>query len=491
MKRAAVLVGSVPLATLLVAGAAVAAPGAAQGPSSSQGPYLVRTSAGVVTESILTTGDAVAGYRMAGIPDGLGAFDNGDGTFTVLMHHEIPATLGVARDHGAKGAFVSKWVVDEETLEVLHGDDLIKTVSHQVGGQWEQVPAGDPALTIGRLCSADLPAVAAFFDVASGLGTQQRIFLGGEETGAEGRAFGTVVTGAGAGNAYELAGLGKFSWENAVAKPGVGTKTVVVGLDDSGGGQVYLYVGDKKATGNDVERAGLTGGQLYGLTIDGVAAAGPGAEGDATTVPPGGARFGLVPLGDVSGLTGAQQQANSVAAGVSALNRPEDGSWDPSDPANFYFATTASFDGISRLWKLEFDDSANVLAGGTATIEVASPPVAQGGPRMLDNLTVNQRGQVIFVEDVGGNNYLGGVYQYDPSNRALARIAQHDSVRFLPGGSGFLTNNEEASGVIPAPFLGSGTYLIDVQNHASSPDPELVEGGQLLVLRIPPGKPTS
>ena len=43
--------------------------------------------------------------------------------------------------------------------------------------------------------------------------------------------------------------------------------------------------------------------------------------------------------------------------------------------------------------------------------------------------------------------------------------------------------------MIAAPFLGSGTYLIDVQNHASSPDPELVEGGQLLVLRIPPGKP--
>ncbi len=73
------------------------------------------------------------------------------------MHHEIPSTLGVPRDHGATGAFVSKWVVDEETLEVLHGDDLIKTISRQVGGQWVQVPAGDPALTIGRLCSADLP----------------------------------------------------------------------------------------------------------------------------------------------------------------------------------------------------------------------------------------------------------------------------------------------------------------------------------------------
>src|SRR5262245_19261775 len=95
--------------------AAFAAPGAEQGPSSSQSPYLVRTTPGVGTESILTTGDSVGGYRMAGIPDGLGAFDNGDGTFTVLMNHEIPANLGVVRAHGARGAFVSKWVVDKDT----------------------------------------------------------------------------------------------------------------------------------------------------------------------------------------------------------------------------------------------------------------------------------------------------------------------------------------------------------------------------------------
>ena len=31
-------------------------------------------------------------YRMARIPDGLGAFDNGEGTITVLMSHELTAT---------------------------------------------------------------------------------------------------------------------------------------------------------------------------------------------------------------------------------------------------------------------------------------------------------------------------------------------------------------------------------------------------------------
>src|SRR5262245_19048574 len=67
-----------------------------KGPSSSQPPYLIRTLPGVVTKSIITVGDAVnfkadgvTPYRFVGIPDGLGAFDNGDGTFTVLCNHEI------------------------------------------------------------------------------------------------------------------------------------------------------------------------------------------------------------------------------------------------------------------------------------------------------------------------------------------------------------------------------------------------------------------
>jgi secreted PhoX family phosphatase len=333
--------------------------------------------------------------------------------------------------------------------------------------------------------------VSAYFDAASGLGTTERIFVDGEETGDEGRALGNVATGSNAGSSYLLPSLGKFSWENVLPKPAAGITTVVVGLDDSTPGQVYVYVGAKKGSGTEVDKAGLTGGQLYGLKIDGVA-----TETNATTLPTGGARFSLVPLGDVSSLTGAQLQSLSVTSGVSNMNRPEDGSWDPSEPRNFYFNTTAAFNGISRIWKLRFDDAANVLAGGTATIEVASPPfdpaksnADQAGPRMLDNMTVNQRGQVISLEDVGNNPYLGGVYQYDPSAGALARIAEHDPARFAVGGSEFITQDEESSGVIPAPFLGTGKYLIDVQNHRASPDPELVEGGQLLVLHIPPGKP--
>ncbi len=496
MKRIKLMsaIGAGAVVALVATTTAFAGADGTRGPSSSDSPYLVRTKPGIGTTSILTTGDSVGGYRMVGIPDGLGAYDNGDGTFTVLMNHELPAAAGVVRAHGGKGAFVSKWTVEKDGLTVTHGEDLIKRVLQwdAATSQWQLIPAGSPLLNLGRLCSADL-AQGAFYDAASGLGTQERIFMDGEEIGNDGRPFGTVVTGADAGSAYQLSALGRMSFENSVAKPSTGTKTVVAELEDAGNGQVYFYIGTKKDTGTDIDKAGLSGGALYGLKIDGVA-----SENDATTLPGGSAHFSLVPLGDVSQRSGAQLDTLSQSSGLSGLNRPEDGSWDPSDAQNFYFNTTAAFNGISRIWKLRFDTASDVLAGGVATIEVASPPfdpaksnADQAGPRMLDNMTVNERGQVISLEDVGNNAYLGGVYQYDPSTKALSRIAQHDPDRFAGGASGFITQDEESSGVIPAFFLGNGKYLIDVQNHKASADPELVEGGQLLLLKIPPGKPVS
>ena len=88
--------------------------------STSAAPYLVSTAPGVTITPLMTTGDSAAnGYRMVGIPDGLGAFDNGDGTFTVLMNHELRSTQGITRAHGNKGAFVSKWIISKSTGEVL------------------------------------------------------------------------------------------------------------------------------------------------------------------------------------------------------------------------------------------------------------------------------------------------------------------------------------------------------------------------------------
>src|SRR5215470_13301597 len=71
-----------------------------QGPSSSQTAYVIPTHSGVTTRSIMSVGDSVnlkpdgfTPYRMVGIPDGLGAYDNGDGTFTLVMNHELPVNI--------------------------------------------------------------------------------------------------------------------------------------------------------------------------------------------------------------------------------------------------------------------------------------------------------------------------------------------------------------------------------------------------------------
>ena len=45
-----------------------------------------------------------------------------------------------------------------------------------------------------------------------------------------------------------------------------GAKTVVISTDDSTPGEVYVYVGEKQATGTTIEKAGLTGGELYGIS---------------------------------------------------------------------------------------------------------------------------------------------------------------------------------------------------------------------------------
>ena len=59
------------------------------GPTTSSDPYLVTSVPGVEFTAILTVGDSIDGYRMVGIPDGLGAFHSHGREFTVLMNHEL------------------------------------------------------------------------------------------------------------------------------------------------------------------------------------------------------------------------------------------------------------------------------------------------------------------------------------------------------------------------------------------------------------------
>jgi len=136
----------------------------------------------------------------------------------VLMNHELGQTLGAVREHGSTGAFVSRLTVDMTTHEVLDAKDLSEDVFrfNRTTNAYEETTT-----QFGRLCSADLPAVSAFYDAATGLGTTERIFMDGEEIGNEGRAFAHIVTGAEAGDSYELprsaACPGKTQWRMRIA----------------------------------------------------------------------------------------------------------------------------------------------------------------------------------------------------------------------------------------------------------------------------------
>jgi hypothetical protein len=456
-----------------------------KGTSSSQPPYLLSSDSHVYTESLLTVGDGVGGYRMAGIPDGLGAFDNGDGTFTVLMNHEIGAGLGAVRAHGGTGSFVSEWVFDKTTLQVLSGKDLMHDVwLYDTATQtYVDHNAANSPVTFSRFCSADLADQSAFFNADSGLGYNGgRLLVTGEESGIEGRAVAHIVGGAQDGNSYELAWLGNMAYENVVANTHTGNRTVVAVTDDGQNGQVYFYAGDKKATGNAVEQAGLTGGHLLGIHVADL----EGLLNDEPKTPsPLGAdessAFTMVDLGDVSGMTGAQIDAASEAAGVTSFQRPEDGAWDTLNPNRFYFVTTDAFDAPSRLWAVDFNDASNPAAGGTIQLLLNGTE----GQKMFDNITVNAQGKIILQEDVGNNAHLGKVWEYDPSTDSLTQLAQHDPSRFLSGGAKFLTQDEESSGVIDVSHIlgsaGENVYLVDTQAHYSIAG-ELVEGGQLQLI---------
>ncbi|WP_211167703.1 esterase-like activity of phytase family protein [Pseudanabaena yagii] len=448
-----------------------------QGASSSATPYLVPTAAGVSFTSILTVGDSIGGYKMVGIPDGLGSFDNGDGTFTLLMNHELGNTSGIVRANGSKGAFVSKWIINKSDLSVVSGSDLTQNMNIWNGSGYTTYNAANPSplAAFSRFCSADLAPVSAFYNSATGLGTTERIYLNGEESGVEGRAVGHIATGLNAGTSYELPSLGKFSHENAVASPTASDKTVIGGMDDGTNGQVYFYVGTKTNTGTEIEKAGLTNGKLFGIKVDGLV-----DEANTTTLAAGN-RFSLVDLGSVQNTTGATLDAASEAAGVTSFLRPEDGAWDPSSPRDFYFTTTNSFTGPSRLWRLRFDDPTNPEAGGTVEMVLDGTE----GQRMFDNFTIDRYGHILLQEDIGNQAAIGKIWQYDIATDKLTQIAQHDPSRFVSGSANFLTQDEESSGIIDAQdILGAGWFLLDVQAHYSIPG-ELVEGGQLLAFFNP------
>lgn len=490
------------------------------GPSSSQTPYLTPTAPGWSSTSILTVGDAIGGYQMVGIPDGLGAFSNGDGTMTVLANHELGNTSGTVRGHGAIGAFVSKWVINTSTWQVISGGDLVTSAANQL--MWNGTTWAQPSTpyAIARLCSADLPKAAAFWDASSSYGYDGRIFMNGEETGVEGKVFAWIVTGTDAGKMYELPHLGKNSWENALARSSYGVspgaanllQTAVALTDDSTPGEVYLYLGTKTNTGNAVQKAGLTNGQVYGIKVNAATGYTGAVVYEAATGING--TFLLAPVftnSTIAAKTGAEFQAAAITAGTTQFARPEDGHWLDHD--SLLFATTGatvnSISVTSKIYQLDFNSDATnglLTTGGNINVVVNSANMTGldgAKATTFDNLTVGEDGKLYIQEDPGNNAYVAKHWVVDLSQSTQAlrestavQIFESDRSRFTTGATQFQTIDEEHSGIIDITSIvndgitGSKWLLVATQNHAAATGASaatLVEGGQFIALNYKVG----
>ena len=111
-------------------------------------------------------------------------------------------------------------------------------------------------------------------------------------------------------------------------------------------------------------------------------------------------------------------------------------------------------------------------------------------------MTIDGEGNLLIQEDPGNNVSLARIVAYRLSDGARGVLARFDPALFgwngatLPNGNpvlepGQLTFDEESSGIIDAHgVVGPRWFLFDVQVHRASSDPELVQGGQLLALRV-------
>ena len=499
------------LITLVAASVALAAPGGTStGPNTKTAPYVLPVGDGVSIKSLLTVGDGAAsnGYEMVGIPDGLGLIRSEDGSrdFKLLMNQELRGNQGSVRRHGKTGAFVSELEIDSDAFQVEEGRDLIDSdirywnyVSQTYGPT--PSPAGlnprDPSDTFlaqpaefWRFCSSSITEWRQMYNSSSGKGYQGQIYFANEENGDEGRLFGITTDG----QAQQLPRLGLFSWENTLAAFNDSDKTVVIGNEDGAGGQLWIYTGTKQKTGNPFDRAGLTNGIDLVLDLKDEAISTDAqfrtTYGKGKAVP---FTLGLNEVVDWDS-SGARQNAEGTAKGLT-LNRIEDGVFDPRNPDDFYFLTTEGAPGVvpseptvtrdgGGLWRISFKDVDRPDKGGT--IELLLDGSEAPYLNKPDNMGIDKDGNLLIQEDPGGNAQLARILAYDTDSGDRGVVAEFDPALFRKAGAGFLTEDEESSGIIDASkVLGKGWFLFDAQVHKAAADPAKVEFGQLLAMQIP------
>jgi Bacterial protein of unknown function (DUF839) len=470
--------------------------------------YTVGIAGGYETKRLLSVGDRVPEtsaptneFQMVGIPDGLGAHANADGTKTVYLNHELTGGTTSEPNVGRplnRGAFVSKLALDRSG-NVLSGERAYDWVFDENTFHGPAAQVGNTTRGFSRFCSGSLAGPPQGFD--------RWIYLTNEEEGTPANSFdgkGGLAVAIVDNNLYTLPKLGRFAWENTLIQPNHGTRTVAMGMEDgpatlasaSENSQLYMYVGkkDRSHGATVLRRNGLDNGELYVLVP------GDATKDDESLFRDGSIAVEWALIPNAEDLDEAQLEAVSDALGAFRFARPEDGAFNPKNRNEYLFVTTGGAAGaneLGRLYSLRLHPG-NVLKDGTLEVVYnADDVVADGGDIAIspDNidisteyLMINEDGTAESRLVMGEKGRDGSIWRFDVGRHGVdadsaARIAELDP----PGRDGIPVGPGvwETSGIIDAsPLFGGDTWLFDVQAHSPTapPAPNTVEDGQLLLL---------
>jgi hypothetical protein len=411
-------------------------------------------------DTVPETSDPTKQYQMVGIPDGLGAHDNGDGTATVYMNHELTGTTlsePVLGDPLNGGALVSKLIIDEDGT-VVSGERAYDTVY------------------------------------------AENVFVGLDTLGG-------VTVAIFDNELHTLPKLGRFAWENTLVQPNHGNRTVIMGMEDGPAAldpavensQVYMYVGkkDRRAGASVLRRNGLKNGTLYVLApVD-------PADSSEAAFAGGTIEVEWVEIPNAGTLSEAQLEVASDVAGVIRfVARPEDGAFNKRNRDEFFFVTTGGAAGaneLGRLYSLRIHPGNPTKNGELAVVYNADEVIDDGGDIAIspdnidtsdDYLMINEDGTTesrLVMADLGRD---GSIWRFDVVGgrvgvdvTSAVRVAELDP----PGRDGAAVGPGvwETSGIIDGSrMFGENAWLFDVQAHSptAAPAPNTVEDGQLLLL---------
>lgn len=423
-------------------------------------PFLIATDpAKLDIIPIMTAGETVGDYQMAGVPDGLGAFKDGSDVI-VFMNHELTPE----NKEDISFARVSRLVLDGTTGAVKSGTYAV-----------------DGTEGYERLCSASLAGPEVGFSTPT--------FMTGEES-TSGKFGGiSLAIDAQTGKVTQMPWLGHISHENEVVVPGFKGKTVIVTTDDdSNGSELYLYVADNEA-------GILNGsGQLYVFKADSGANSGDIKKGADLT-----GSFVAIDQNDNSDQKTLQAAADK--AGAFKFVRLEDVTFDRNTTTTIYFTDT----GDDKAPNLDANGKPFTLNGRvySMALDPANPTRVTSFKLLIDgdngddiknpdNLDASDT-TLMIQEDRNGYNRAensddtGRIIAYDIKTGVLttiAKIDQSDGKGLVDAGD--RAGSWESSGILNVSDLfGKGTWLTDIQAHTLMVEQfgKKDQSGQLLLLR--------